>query len=60
MIENKRKWNISYISNSGLFVANNIVEADTRQEALEEIIGDTGVQAITLVIEIKNKKNEEI
>ena len=42
----KSKFVISYISKDGLIVLNNIIEADSFQEAIDIIKGDEGVRAI--------------
>lgn len=42
----KSKFIISYISKDGLIVLNNIIEADSFQEAIDIIKGDEGVSAI--------------
>lgn len=42
----KSKLVISYISKDGLIVLNNIIEADSFQEAIDIIKGDEGVRAI--------------
>ena len=42
----KSKFIISYISRDGLIVLNNIIEADSFQEAIDIIKGDEGVRAI--------------
>ena len=42
----KNKFVISYISKDGLIVLNNIIEADSFQEAIDIIKGDEGVRAI--------------
>ena len=42
----KSKFVISYISRDGLIVLNNIIEADSFQEAIDIIKGDEGVRAI--------------
>ena len=42
----KSKFVISYISKDGLIVLNNIVDADSFQEAIDIIKGDEGVRAI--------------
>ena len=42
----KSKFAISYISKDGLIVLNNIIEADSFQEAIDIIKGDEGVRAI--------------
>lgn len=42
----KSKFVISYISRDGLIILNNIIEADSFQEAIDIIKGDEGVRAI--------------
>lgn len=47
-----KKYSISYISNSGLTILNNIVEAKSIADAIEDIKGDMGVQIVLSVVPI--------
>ncbi len=48
-----KKYLISYVSNSGLTILNNLVEAKSFAEAIETIKGDEGVQIIISIIPVK-------
>ena len=41
---------ISYISNSGFTVLNHVLEAESYQDAIESIKGDTGVRIILSLV----------
>lgn len=47
-----KKYSISYISNSGLTVLNNIVEANSIADAIEDIRGSEGVYIILSIVPI--------
>lgn len=51
-----KKYSISYISNSGLTILNNIVEAKSIADAIEDIKGDTGVSIILSVVPITKEE----
>lgn len=48
-----KKYLINYISNSGLLLLGVIVEEHSRNAAIEEIKGDTGVYCILSLVEVK-------
>ena len=48
-----KKYIINYISNSGLLLLGVVVEAHSRDEAIEDIKGDTGVYCILSLVEVK-------
>lgn len=41
-----RRYIISYVSNSGIVILNDVVIASSRSEAIEAIKNDTGVQVV--------------
>ncbi len=47
-----KKYCISYITNSGFTILNNVVEAKSFSEAIMDIKGDTGVQMILSCVEV--------
>ena len=48
-----KKYLISYVSNSGLTILNNLVEAKSFAEAIDTVTGSEGVQIIIFCIPIK-------
>jgi len=50
-----KKYLISYVSNSGLTILNNLVEAKSFTDAIEEVTGSEGVQIIISCIPVKEK-----
>ena len=43
---------ISYITTSGLTVLNNVVKAESRSEAINDVIGDEHIFIILSIIEV--------
>lgn len=48
-----KRYVINYISNSGLLLLGVVVEAHSRNEAIEDIKGDTGVYCVISLVEVK-------
>ncbi len=48
-----KKYLINYISNSNLLLLGVVVEAHSRNEAIEDIKGDTGVYCVISLVEVK-------
>jgi len=44
---------VSYVSNSGLIILNDVVTSNNRMEAINEIKGDTGIKLVLSCVEQK-------
>ena len=47
------KYIISYVTNTGLVILNQVEEAARREEAIESIKGSEGVSMILSIVEVK-------
>ena len=50
-----KQYCISYISNSGIIILNNIVEAESLNDAISEIKGDEGIRLILSITHVTLK-----